>query len=133
MRFLIAMLVAFATWTTSAFATAHGAPATDITPLGMLVYEVQHFAMHFGLTWEAMTTYVANPEAGVFLMSMATDPMCTKLSPLTGMLFASPTVAVLTVLTSIMIGFIFMMWVLWMLAQILGQFKNLKHQRLAHV
>lgn len=82
-----------------AFASSCGAGA--VPPEGDIVarvaFEMYHFYLHLGMTFDAaIAFFTLSPEASGALLQLATDPLCTALTPTAAIFFVNPTMALVT-------------------------------------
>jgi len=95
-----------------AFASSHSAPA-EMTFLGMVLWEVEHFMIHMNLTASAIFAGFTSPAFAWAMLGSQT--LCATLSPIVGILFATAWSALLTFALVILAITAFVIWIAYML------------------
>jgi len=95
-------------------AGGHNAPA-ELSFIGMVLWEVEHFMIHMGLTWQALATMPTSMQFGLALLE--DQATCASMSPVVGMLFSSAWSALLVFLATVS-GFLWaILWSISILVQ----------------
>lgn len=102
---------------TGVYASSHRAPA-DLSFIGATLWEIEHFVIHMGLTFEALVVMFSSPQFGWALLGE--QIICATVSPIVGMLFGSALGSVLTFLVTIVLIGLFVVWFVTMLKSALA-------------
>ncbi len=92
----------------SAFASSHGAMPQDLTFFGMVLWEIEHFEIHMGLTSDALQMMLVSPELGLTLLS--DQALCAPVTPVTAVLFGNAPTAITTCVITYGAGVGIVMW-----------------------
>lgn len=95
--------------TGSAFASSHGAMPAGISLVEMVLWEIQHFALHMLLTFQALELMFVSPSLGLAMLGEQT--LCASASPLVGALFGTAPAALVTFAITIMALAALLAWV----------------------
>jgi hypothetical protein len=101
---LVALAVASAT-VSAAFASSHGAMPAGLSLWDQMVWEVEHYALHMQLTFEAILAWFVSPQLGWDLLNSQT--LCADQGRMTEHLFDTGMHALETFFSTVII----MAWV----------------------
>jgi hypothetical protein len=101
---LVALAVA-GTTVTAAFASSHGAMPAGLSLWDQMVWEVEHYALHMQLTFEAILAWFVSPQLGWDLLNSQT--LCADQGRVTEHLFDTGMHALETFFSTVII----MVWV----------------------
>ncbi|MBP7805126.1 MAG: hypothetical protein KA052_02835 [Candidatus Pacebacteria bacterium] len=91
-----------------AYASSHGAAPAELSFIGMVLWEIEHFMIHMNLTWQALLMVPSSPQFGWALLGDQT--LCASMSPLVGVLFGSAWSALATFALTILAMLSIMIW-----------------------
>ena len=101
--FFVAMM-ALAVVPATAFASAHGGAPAGASLFGLMLFEIEHFFMHMGFTFDAIVLMLSGQFAAGMLELDLLANTCAQLSPMVGVLFGHPLLALATFFATLAIA-----------------------------
>lgn len=91
-----------------ASATSHGGAPASMSLVAMLMFEIEHFIIHMGLTMQALLLCILSPSYGWTMLGDQT--LCASVTPLVGLLFGSAAGALATFVLTIVAAALLFVW-----------------------
>ena len=126
MRYILRIMLATLTLlgvSGPAFASFHNGAPAGTSILGHIMFEVQHFIMHMQMVGDAIIMAFVSPQTA--LMMLETSTICSSLSPMVSVLFATPVMSLLTFLATLALtAFLMFRLTRWILRMFEPEFRT---------